>query len=452
MFATFEGKDFVEESSKKVEEFARDLVNKPKELYVVLELLSKTHSTHGHLFGYIIGNCVDDKEEFINKLIDFLNSVSREQMDESVLGGFLFALRSENSDLVSASLEKIAENPQLCHLLLSLTARTKPEKRDLDRLIDQLKKGTSDIEDFQILQYGSALAHLNTDVVTGFFNDLLSFSSDGCPVVFDIAYMYTFNNETKLRECIPFFKKILIDKKCFYTILKNATPNHHILYSINQLSTSLLQQKDPDPLLAAQITEEIIELCLESPNTFGISHDLHGLITLLISPRYVEITWPILGDAIISRDYRVYYCLKDIIGGEASCGKWNPSLLEGIPLSLISKWCEENREKAPYFLAEAILPLIDVDKKIVWCPLAEYLLNNYGDDEEVLSGLTHKMHEYSWMGSQIPFYETWLSGFNSLLSYKNSNVKQWAEKNIEYVKRMIQETKTEEDERELYRG
>lgn len=449
IFATFEGENFVEESNKKVEKFVRELINKPKDLDVVIELLSKTHSTHGHLFGYTLGTFIDDKEDVINKLTVSLESVPKEQMDESVLGGFLFALRSKNSDLVSACLERIADNPRICHLLLSLTSRTYPEKRDLDRLINQLKKGISHIEDFQILQYGSALSHLSVEEVTGFLNDLLSLSSEGCPVVFEISYMYTFNNETKLRECIPFFKKMLIEKKCFFNILKNTTPNNHILHSINQMSTSLLQQKDPDPLLATQLTEEIIAICLESPGTFGISHDLHDLISLILSPKYVEATWPILGDAIILGDYRVSHCLKDIIGCDVSFGKSNPCLLVGIPLFLISKWCEGNREIAPRFLAKAIHPLIEIDKKIVWNQLAEYLLNTYGDDENVLEGLTHKMHQFSWVGSQVPHYEMWLKGFTSLLNHNNPNVKKWAEENVEYTKKMIQEIKMEDDEDDL---
>ena len=362
---------------------------------------------------------------------------------------FYLLFRSENSDLISEYLEKIAENPKLSHLLISLTARTKPEKRDLDRLIDQLKKGISNITDFRILQHGSVLAHLDTDDVISFFNDLLSHSNEEVIVVFEIAYMYVFNDENKFRKCIPFFKKILIEKKYFFKILEQPFTSHHILYPINQILTSLLRQKDPDILLATQITKEIIDLCSGSPNTFGISYNLHELITVLISSKYIENTWPLLGDAVISKDYRVYYCLKNIIGSEASCGKWNASLLEQIPLSIISNWCGKNHKKAPYFLAESILPLVEVDKKIVWSPLAVFLLDNYGDDDEVLERLTSKMHQYSWIGPIIPFYETWITGFTILLDHKDMKIKNWAKKNIENAKIKIQELKTEEEEGEL---
>lgn len=449
-YETHNGKDFFEKSSERAERLAKTLAKRPDALDEALNILYRTQSTHGHLFGYTLGNTIENKEEFIEKSITILKTVPPEQMDESVLGGFLFAIRNKNSDLVDDCLEIIAEDARLNHLLLPLTAKAIPEKKDLQRLIEQLKKGTISIENFRTLQYGSVLAHLNCEVVTAFLDELLSVSCESCPVVFEIAYMYTFKDESKMRECASFFKKILINQRCFCNILKNPDQNHFVLYEVNQVSVALLQQKDPDYLFASQIVEGIIELCLVSPDPFVISHDFGELITLLISPRYVEVTWPTIGYAITTRNYRVYYCLKDIVGREASYGEWNPCLLESIPLSLISKWCEENPEKAPYFLAEAILPLIYIDNYFVWSPLANYLLDNYGNDKKVLNGLINKMHNYSWHGSLIPFYEMWLSGFSILLGHKNPTVKMWAEENIEYLKRMIQETKSDEEEEDLY--
>jgi hypothetical protein len=370
-------------------------------------------------------------------------------MDESVLGGFLFALRSNNSGLVSASLERIAEDPQICHLLLSLTSRTNPEKNDLDRLVIQLKAGTSKIEDFIILQYGSALSHLNTEVVTNFLDDLLALSCDGCPTIFEIAYMYTLNDETKKQKCIPFLKKMLIEKNCFFNISKNARYNDHILYSMNETIISLLQQREPDQHFAAQITEEIIRLCREASGSFAISHEYHDLVSALLSQKYIETTWPLFGHAIISNDYRIPMCLKDILGCQFSREKMKACFLDNIPLSFISNWCKENPEKAPYFLAEAIHPLVITGEQIKWSQLAEFLLDTYGNDENVLNGLINKMHNFSWEGSTIPHYEMWVKGFTSLLSHNNPNVKKWAEKNIDYAERTIQETKSREDEDDL---
>jgi hypothetical protein len=261
--------------------------------------------------------------------------------------------------------------------------------------------------------------------------------------------MYTFNNETRKQKCIPFFKKILIEKNCFFNISKDATYNDHILYSMNEMIISLLQQSEIDQPFAAQITKEILRLSKNSSCSFAISHAYHDLVSALLSQKYIETTWPLFGHAIISDDYHVSLCLKDILGCQFSSEKIKVCILDNIPLSSISSWCKENPEKAPYFLAESIRPFVITDERIEWSQLAEFLLDTYGNDENVLNGLSNKMHEFSWTGSTIPHYEMWVKGFTSLLHHNNPNVKKWAEKNIEYAERLIQETKSEEEEDEL---
>jgi len=451
-----EGKDPIEEANKQVEKFAIDLVKKPSDLTEVLRLLYATRSAQGYYFGYSLGKAIENKEQFIDKSIELLKTIPADQRDGSVLGGFLFSIRDENSDIVNECLEKISADTTLNFLLLYLTVQSKPQKRDLSRLINEVKKGAIQVNDFSIFQYGSVLKHLETNIVTEFFSDLLSLSSNSCPTVFEIAYMYTFNDDKKMQECTPFLKQLLTERKCFFNILKNADYHQHILYSMNEVTKKLLQRGKPDQELASQLTNEIINLCLAAPSTFMISHEMDELIEILLSPKYIETTWPIFGEAIVSKDRIVSFCLKDILGGVVFCDssgyQWNPCLLDKIPLILVSQWCEKNREKSPYFLSEAILPIITVQERKVWSPLALLLLDNYGDDNKVLRGLTQKMHQFSWMGSLIPFYETWFNAYSDLLLHKNLNVRRWAETNIEYVKKMIQKNQTEEEERELDLG
>jgi len=450
MFDSFEGDNFVEESQIKVEQFAIELLNRPEDLDAVLDLLSKTESMNGYYFGHALGKHTNNKDELLKKMLLFLRSSPIEKMNGSVLGGLLSAIQPEEPDLVNDCIEKISEDTLLNHLLLPLIAGIKPEKRDLGLLVQQLKKGTIKIEQFRLLQYGRVLAHLSTNVVIEFFNNLLKFSDSACPVVFDVLYMYTFQNDEKLQESIPFIKKLLIEKKCLFNLLKSSEYSHSELHKINDLSVAILTQKNSDFRFAEQITKEIVLLCSKVSGHFGITNDLQGLIRLLLSPQYVKKTWPIIGDAIGTQDYPTSYCFKDILGSQSSWGKWNASILESIPLPIIYRWCEKYPNIAPYFLAEAILPLIEIDGKIVWSPLTEFLLNNYGTDEKVLSKLTHKLHQFSWVGSQIPFYQSWLDGFDTLNNHKNRTVKRWADKNIQYIKKIIVELKNEEDEEELY--
>lgn len=451
-YTPYDGSDYYEKLNTEITEFAKDLSSKPDDLRDVLELLSRTPSTQGHQFGYALCNCTDDKDKIVNTLIDLLKVVPREKMVDSVLGGYLYALRSENSALVSQYLKRISEEPQLSHLLLSLTARTKPEKTDLDLLITQLKNDKLHLEDFRVFQYGSTLCHLNPAPVIDFFNDLLFNSDSGCIVVFELACAYTHNDEIKTQAFRPFFKKLFCDDRCFSTMMKDTKLPPHTLYSVTTIISDLLQQSEPDLDIAKNLTEEIIALCSDNTVILVIYEDLEEIIKLLLLPEYIETTWPIFGAAITSGEYRGSHSLKLILGSEASAGNWLPSPLESIQLPLINQWCQDNPDRAPIFLANAILPLINVDLKITWSPLANYLINHYGDNEKVLAWLTNKISNFSWIDSARPFYETWLNNFEELLTHFNPRVKRWAEINIESLRDKIRAAECEDEEMELFSG
>ncbi|ABN07144.1 hypothetical protein Mlab_0974 [Methanocorpusculum labreanum Z] len=451
-YTPYDGSNHYEKVNTETIEFAKYLSSKPEDLREVLELLSRTPSSQGYQFGYALCNCTDDKDKIINTLIDLLKGVPKEEMDDSVLGGYLYALRSENSALVSQYLKRISEDPQLSHLLLVLTARTKPEKTDLDLLITQLKNDKLHIEDFREFQYRNALRHLYPASVLDFFNDLLLNSENGCIMVFELAFDYAYDDEIKTHMFRPFFKKLFIDYKCFSTMIKDTNSLQGTLYSVTNIISGLLQQSGPDLDIAKNLTEEIIALCSGNTVIVLIYEDLEEIIKLLLLPEYIETTWPIFGAAITSREYRGSDSLELILGSEASAGKWAPSPLESIQLPLITQWCEDEPDRAPIFLANAILPLINIDQKITWSPLAKYLINHYGDNEKVLAGLTNKISIFSWIGSKRPFYETWLNNFEALLTHLNPRVKRWAEINIESLRDNIRAAEREDEEKELYRG
>ena len=235
-------------------------------------------------------------------------------------------------------------------------------------------------------------------------------------------------------------------------MIKDTSSYQHNLYSLTNVISDLLQQSKPDLDIAKNLTEEIIALCSDSTVILVIYEDLEEIIKLLLLSEYIETTWPIFGNAIISGEFHVSYCLEYILGSEASAGNWVPSPLESIQLPLLYQWCEDNPDRAPIFLANVILPLINVDQQIIWSPLAKYLINNYGDDEKVLKGLTNKISNFSWIGSAGPYYETWLNNFTTLLTHSNPHVKRWAQINIEALRDKIQATEREDEEDELYRG
>ncbi|MDG6219653.1 MAG: hypothetical protein QCI00_09480, partial [Candidatus Thermoplasmatota archaeon] len=401
----FEGEDWHEKRIGNVEELARELAKNPNELLEALNILYQTQAVYGRHFGYTLGKYYEDKLKFINNSLTLLESIPKELRNETILGGFLFALRPNNPELIKYCLENIGDNPNLEDLLIPLTSYSQPDKADLERLLAPLKSGKLCIDDFKTFQYSAVLSHLSPSIVTSFLADILSISPEGCSVVLDIIYTYTFKDTAKLQECIPFIKNMLIEKRCFYYSIKTS-PTHYNLYTIDEITVSLLQADKNNEDLVEKFTKELVSLCSEGLNTHGIADNLQDLLELLISPDYINLTWPIFGKAIVEDETSdIAYCLMDLLGNKFSLGDGKKSILESIPIQITSRWCEENPEHAPNFLSLAISPLTEEDGCVCWSPYAVYLLDNFGTSEHILSNLSRNIHTFPWRGSLVPAYE-----------------------------------------------
>ena len=74
------------------------------------------------------------------------------------------------------------------------------------------------------------------------------------------------------------------------------------------------------------------------------------------------------------------------------------------------------------------------------------LLDNYGDNQNILDSLSANMGSFSWSGSTIPLYEQKINALESLIPHKNKIVEDWAIQKIEWTKKDIEREQQREDE------
>ena len=448
-FKVRSGINWHDEINNKIDTFVGEVAQDPAVFCDVLNLLLRTKSTGGYRFGFQIKTYIKDYKNFLQTTLDILKSIPKEQRDISVLSGFIFAIRHENSKLVDDCFEKIAKDPQLDDILVHLTAATKPEIKDLLRLVELLNRKRIRVESLSILSYGNTLSSINSEDIVLFLKEILSSSKKGCPVVLDLAYMYTFKDEEKFQYISSFLKTILTTNRCFFKVIKN-TPGRRELFCLEDLILSLLKEGKSDLNFAEYLTRELINLCAESSITTPFSWDLRNIIEELVSPQYADVTWPIFSKAIIKGNFRTTHRLKDLFYFSFARGKERTNLLEKLPFSALTKWCEENPKKAPYFLSIAVSPIHEQGEGTTWSKIGLYLLDQFGNDKKVLDGLSSNIYTFSWSGSMISAYKNRLKAFISIETHKNPNVRIWAENNIEYLRNEIKKESDSEEE-EIFR-
>lgn len=79
-------------------------------------------------------------------------------------------------------------------------------------------------------------------------------------------------------------------------------------------------------------------------------------------------------------------------------------------------------------------------------PRAQFLIDHFGDNDRVLSSLSANMGSFGWTGSLVPYYQSELAAIQILKNHNSSNVREWAQRMITYLEKMIEKEKRSDEE------
>ena len=125
------------------------------------------------------------------------------------------------------------------------------------------------------------------------------------------------------------------------------------------------------------------------------------------------------------------------------------AFLDPQKYSLILDWCRKNSEVGPERIAH-MMPLgINENGAIKWHPFSKAIIDEFGDNDDVLSMLSSNMGSFGSVGSRIPYFTTQKLLLQELITHKITRVRKWAAKMLEYTEITINREKLEDEERFL---
>lgn len=196
-----------------------------------------------------------------------------------------------------------------------------------------------------------------------------------------------------------------------------------------------------DVEFAKRVNKKMIEVY----NTQMVHLSIEGVFTELLKD-YFDDVWTDFVTAFLGEEsFLFYYQVKDELGSGYGFGK---GPLFDVDEGLIKKLCLDNPKTAPHRIA-AMVPLFDTfengkkpeqfSKWVLW------LLDNYGEQKEVRSSISANLGSFTWTGNVSPYYERNIKCFEKLLSHKNPEVRDWAQKSIKDENKFLEMEKTNED-------
>ncbi|MFZ2653741.1 MAG: hypothetical protein WAX69_02385 [Victivallales bacterium] len=430
-------------SAKRAQELAVELIKREQELLDNLSLIMTGEQRQGHIFGYELAQHLVNPKKFIFKALDILRVIPEGKGNPSVICGFLGGLK--NRELRTEVLEQVSQDKDLSIYLVEMTRLSQAEKADLDRIIRAAQECKITVSQIHAFSYNSVLDHLHISEVIYFCDQIASFDVASVACAFDMLYMYCYRNKSRWEAALVNFRRYLMTKGLLSEIGRNPIYRDHYW---QETVCSLLRKTPKDDELSVAITKEIISSCGEEKFSYDAKFYVSKVLSILLSD-YFDHVWPIIGAGLLSEKWRVVHNLGYLLGkmGEKTKGDL---VLAKAHLPSLMEWCLANKPNGPKRLAR-IIPVyyLHPDSTYKWHEFARTMIDSFGDDVEVLSAISGNLHTFSWSGSVVPYYERQIHMMEELSTSPHHSVKEWAKKNIEWLKEQIVAERNQEEEEKI---
>ena len=353
-------------------------------------------------------------------------------------------MRDRFPELFKKTMSEIAETEGLYASLVTLTSLTKPEKEDLERVLNLAQKEKINPNTLRTFAWGSVLVDHEPETIIWLAEEIGKLESASPMVVLEILLMYCYRNENKFQVCRESFRQLILSSGVLLEATKSDT---HDGYNWKQIVQKMLNEKPKDNELAQHLATEIVAACAEKRFELKFDMLLSPVLKILLE-KYLDVTWPIFSKGFLSTESGLSYNLSHIFYFRLDSMDSSSILLDTVPEDFLIKWCKEYPDKAPIVLLHLIPSLRNQGDKWEFQPIVRLILDKYGNRKEILSAIDSMLGSYSWSGSIIPYYRRQVDVFETVLSHDSPLVRNWAKKNIEYLNEQIRKEEQWEGERE----
>lgn len=241
----------------------------------------------------------------------------------------------------------------------------------------------------------------------------------------------------------PNLLKVKIKTLLLQYPISNEYPGINVEYA--RFVRQILDDKD-DPDFASEVFEKFIKVSNGKEYLHG---SFEGLMTSLLL-NYFDAIADRFFEVLLSDDYPGFWLhIYHEIGSGFGFGK---GPLFKVAENKVRDLCLANPKSAPMRIAE-LIPIYDEDDDhpgfsnwLIW------LLDNFGDQQNVINGIDSNMNTFGWTGSVIGLYEHHINSLELLLNHKYPLVRQWATERISIYKSNIKYERDKDDYMRLQYG
>lgn len=378
-------------------------------------------------------------EPLLSETIDRVIKIKKPNI--SLLLGILNGIFNCDSAQWEIIVKRLSETGELIPHYASIINSGKVTPDQLSLLVEFIAQNKITPLSANTLTYGRPIEHLSVDIVCKFTLDLATVSDNAAWVALDILSMYCHSNRERWEQC----RAVLADIVIKLPLDKNSGQNQLEIHLWHDVAEKLLISEGAE--FAKVISKNIIVSCSDKLDYGDLWHYVRPLIRKIFQ-QYGRVVWPLFAEAIKNADSIKEHRLTQLLNPGDLFDKREPSVLAELPDDILREWCIQEPDVAPEFVARTTDVLLDTADGFLISPRARFLLDNFGDDKDVLSVLSANIGSFGWTGSLVPYYQREKTALEILKSHQKANVREWVNKRIDYLAKMIEKEKRRDEERD----
>ena len=423
-----------------IEQLGAELLGRPAELVRLLAPLSRGQHQMTFALGQALAKIAERPLVWEQPILEAYANAPVGERNFGLLAGYYVGLAERHPTVVEGFKVKASASEVNAAALPLVCWRLGITQEDIRLVCEALKSGKLRPDLLRQWTLGGVLAKVPVLAVAPLFDMLLVGEGEAYGLALDLIGMYVHGQQARLEELRP---QLILATENIDRLVKeprSRTDDFHLKELIDWLLKK--GRTDEDACKIALILAKKIAAADESVASAELGKSL--LPRLLSS--FPEIVWPILGEAIVS-DRKNAWRLELALGDSFSFEVKRPAILQ-LPPTVLLAWCHAHPDVAPAFVVGLLPVLTSREADRMLHPTMKRLLDEFGDRADVLSALGRNMYTFGWRGSRTEYFELYDEPLRELENHRLGQVRRWAKKTRQQLRRDIDETRIEEEERQ----
>jgi hypothetical protein len=424
-----------------VDQLVVELLEDPKALPTFFPELSVGNQRMSHVFGRSLAMRAPDPLVWLEPIMAAIEAAPSNNRNFGLLAGYFSGLAVLNEDAVESFKQMATESSIFAPALPVLCWLMNIKQSDIALICKALSAGL--IPPYMMSQwnFGGVLAKLPPAAVAPLFDQMLRMDERAYSVGLVLMGMYVHGHYERLDELRPQLRLAAQSANRRKQRGGSQMDAHHFKEMMGWILSK--GRDDPDAsAIVIILTKQVIGETSYAHDTL-VKPLMPGLLA-----KFPELVWPLLGQAIVA-DRKTSWRVEHLLGDSLSFGDaQNPPILH-FPRDMLFAWCHAHPHVGPAFLA-GIFPVLTSRNPTApnrdFHPATRRLLDEFGDREDVLRGLTRNMHTFGWSGSRTTYYALYDQPLRGLDSHPIPQVRRWARKMLGALQQKIEAVSEQEDE------